>query len=49
MQKQYIQYRYQKCNKLLQEKKKKLAKKAVKLKKFNITNNIKYILDIILL
>ncbi len=49
MQKQHIQYICQKRNKLLQKKKKKLTKKVVKLKKFNITSNTKYILNIILL
>ncbi len=49
MQKQRIQYIYLKNNKFLQKKEKKITKKVVKLKKFNITNNIKYILNIILL
>ncbi len=39
----------QKRNKLLQEKKKRLTKKIVELKKFDITNNTKNILNIILL
>ncbi len=39
----------QKCNKFLQKKKKKLTKKIVKLKEFDIINNIKNILNIILL
>ncbi len=49
MQKQYIQYIYQECNKLLQKKKKRLTKKFVELKKFDITSNTKNILNIILL
>ncbi len=44
-----MQYIRQKYNKLLQEKKKKLIKKVVKLKKFDITSNTKCILNIILL
>ncbi len=39
----------QKRNKLLQKKEKKLIKEVVKLKKFNITSNIKNILNVILL
>ncbi len=49
MREQYIQYIYQKYNKLLQDKKKKLTKKIVELKKFDIISNTKYILNIILL
>jgi len=49
VQKQYIQYIYQKYNKLLQEKKKRLTKKVIKLKKFDITSYTKNILNIILL
>jgi len=49
VQKQRIQYMCQKRNKLLQEKKKRLTKKIVELKKFDITNNTKNILNIILL
>ncbi len=49
MQKQRIQYICQKRNKFLQKKKKKLTKKIVKLKKFNIISNTKYILNVILL
>jgi len=37
----------QKRNKLLQKKEKKLIKEVVKLKKFNITSNIKNILNVI--
>jgi hypothetical protein len=44
-----MQYIRQKYNKFLQEKKKKPIKKVVKLKKFDITSNIKCILNIILL
>ncbi len=39
----------QKYNKFLQKKEKKLARKVDKLRKFNIINNTKYILNIILL
>ncbi len=39
----------QKCNKLLQKKEKNLTKEVVELKKFNIINNIKNILNIVLL
>ncbi len=39
----------QKYNKLFKKKEKKLTKKVAKLKKFDITNNIKNILNIILL
>ncbi len=39
----------QKYNKFLQKKEKKLTKKVVKLKKFNIISNTKNILNIILL
>ncbi len=49
MQKQHIQYMYQKYNKLLQKKEKKLTKKVVELKEFDIISNTKNILNIILL
>ncbi len=39
----------QKRNKILQKKEKRLTKKIVKLKKFDITSNTKYILSAILL
>jgi len=39
----------QERNKLLQEKEKKLTKKVIKLKQFDITSNIKCISNIILL
>ncbi len=49
MREQRIQYICQKYNKFLQKKEKRLTKKVVKLKKFNITSNTKNILNIILL
>ncbi len=39
----------QKYNKFLQKKEKKLTKKIVKLKQFDIINNTKYISNVILL
>jgi len=44
-----MQYIRQKYNKLLRKKKKKLIKKVVKLKQFNITSNTNYISSVILL
>ncbi len=49
MRKQRIQRICQKRNKLLQKKEKKLTKEVVELKKFDIINNTKNILNIILL
>ncbi len=49
MREQRIQRMRQKCNKFLQKKEKKLTKEIVKLKKFDIISNTKYILNVILL
>ena len=48
MREQRMQRMRQECNKLLQEKKKKLTKKFVKLKQFDIINNTKCISNVIL-
>jgi acyl-ACP thioesterase len=49
MQEQRIQRIRQERNKLLQKEEKKLIKKVVKLKQFDIINNTKYISNVILL